>query len=1015
MPSEPLPSPAPPAAGPSAGSATGRAAAVGFVAALGLLLAAFPTWNVDLWGHLANGRDLAFSPTWLYDLGTFGIFSAAGGVGLAAAKALAVGGMAAVLLLAARTGRGWTLPVVCVALAVLAMGTRFLLQPATASLVLLALTVWLLREDQERPRGVWPDRWLLVVFLIWANVDRGFLFGLGAVALVWLGRALDGRGPKPAARLVAFAVLAGVCLLNPAHARAYAPLTEVVPTVREALGVSPADRPPVAASPLQQAYWSAVRRFPAALAAHALLGLGLVSFAAVGRGGWRWDRFLPWAGLGAAAVVGAVAAFRLPAVPSAAVVAAVQAPAVALFAVVAGPITAWNLQDDFARRGTPLRGNRAAGAVFGGLAAVAFLVAAWPGWLQRLPYEPPVRRQLAVVEPEGLKRAAERVGRWQAEGLWPAGTRTLHVPADGRSATAAAFAWYAPGDPRAVDAGLAEHLVTVEDPAGRLREAGVNRVVVWAADRGLPERVLFRLLADPEQWPLLNVDGGVAVFGWRDPAAATDPYRGREVDLDRLGFRPSGAERAPDGRPERGERTWSDVFRRPAPPRTPDRDEAALLLRKAEAVRRTGRVRKLVAWEVAEAAGLVGAAGGWVGANGLADAAARLAVLRPPVDAGGEGEMPPVATVGLALRERFELIRDDIPPGVLYAAVRAGRRAVAANPQDAAAHLSLGEAYLGLLVQTRERVWATGLPQLARLRELQALTAFARAAALNPDLALAHRELGRLYQVPTFACTDLALDHLRAYRDLVGRRLPAEAREPLDREVAKLAETVERQTREWEAETARSAVTNRAEAAARRGLGKRARDLLLESDVSAFGPQGMALELDLMLRTGRADEVLDWAEPEVLPALGETNYHWVRAQGFMAAGEYGAANLELADLAELEGGMPDPATVGELAKQFVARELLNSQPGGFGVAAVTTRAVSRAAFESQLGGVTQRLAQQADTATLRGMVALEAGDVGAARAAFRSALQFSTGRTGGLAFAARPTARDALAWLDGGP
>lgn len=997
-PPQPTPDVAPVSADSPPGG-RGRVAALAYVAAFGALLASFPAWNVDIWGHLAAGRELASgslaaaTPTWLYDLVTYGIFRVAGGAGLAAAKAAAVAGLAVVLLLAARTGRGWGLAVVCVALAVLAMGTRLLLQPATASLVFLGLTVWLLREDHERPAGVRPDWRLVVLFLVWANVDRGFLFGLGTVALVWLGRALDGRGPKPAARLAGFTLLAAVCLLNPAHVRSFAPLADAVSAARDFVRPADPTAPRVVLSPFDRAYLSAAQRSPAGLAFFALLGLGLLSFAAARRG-WRWDRFLPWAGLAGAA--------------------AVDARAVPFFAAVAGPVTAWNLQDYFAARGEPGRGWRAAGVLLGGLAAVAFLATAWPGWLQRPPYEP---RRWAVEEPAGLRRAAEAVGRWGGGGLWPAGTRTLHVPGDADgSDTAAAFAWFAPADPRAEDAGLAEYLVTTEDPAPRLREAGVNRVVVWAAERGLPERVLARLLADPDQWPLLNVDGGVAVFGWRDPAAAADPYRGREVDLDRLAFRPTEAERAPAGRPEPpGQRKWWDAYHRPAPPRTADRDEAALLLRKAEALRRAAPVRKLIAWEAAQTTGLVAAAGGWLGPNGMADAALRLALQRPPTVGGPDGDLPPVAAVGLGLRQGFEVVRDDIPPGVLYAAIRAARRAVAANPQDAAAHLSLGEAYLGLLVQTRERAWAARLPQLGRLREVQALTAFARAAALNPELALAHRELGRIYQLPGFACTDLAADHLRAYRDLVGRRLPPDAREALDKEVARLTETVDKQTREWEAEVARGSVTTRAEAANRRGLGKRARDLLLESDVSAFGPQGMKLELDLLLRTGRADEVLAWADPEVLPSLGAEDYHWLRVQALVASGEYAGADLELSELVALEGGVPEVGRVSQMVSIMIGQELLNSRPAGIGVSGLSVRGLSRSGFEGHLSQITQALGNQADTAVLIGMVALEAGDTTAARAAFREALAFSSGRSAGLVFAARPIARAASDWLAVGP
>ncbi|MBX9623220.1 MAG: hypothetical protein K2X82_05345, partial [Gemmataceae bacterium] len=595
----PSATPAASPAGPRTG--LGGGLAVVFVALFGALLASFPARNPDVWGHLAAGRDLAggavaaVTPNWLYDLTTYLVYRLGGGAALVGAKALAVAALGMVMLLAARrVGRGWALPVVCVGLAVLAAGTRLQLQPATASYLFLAVTVWLLRDEGDGPSSVWPGWRLAVLFLVWANVDAGVVFGLGVVALTWLGRSLDGRGAGLGRRLGALAVLAGVCLLNPAHVRLFAPLAEVVPAVRAAVA-GPADAPRPFPSPFDRAVLESYRQVPAGLAFYLLLGVGLVSFLAAGRrGAWRWGRFLPWFGL--------------------AIAAAVQARAVPFFAVLAGPVLAWNLQDVFAARPPMPRRSGVVLGLFGVVVGAAFLAAAWPGWLQRPPFG---ARRWAVEEPAGLKAAAAFV----RESPWPAGTRTLHLTADsGSSDTAAAFAWFAPDDPRLVDDDLTGLLLADADPAGRLRAAGVGRVVVSVADRGRPERVLRRLLQELERWPLLSVRGGVAVFGWRDPARADNPYRGREIDFDRLGFRPAEDERAPEARPVRRGDHWSDAFRRPVPVRTGDADEASLLLVQAEALRRTAPARKLAGWEASEVGGLVAAAAGWAGPNGLADA-----------------------------------------------------------------------------------------------------------------------------------------------------------------------------------------------------------------------------------------------------------------------------------------------------------------------------------------------------------------------------------------------------------
>src|SRR5215208_5712270 len=106
-----------------------------FVAAFGVLLGSFPARNIDLWKHLAGGRDLLRgasgpSPTWLYDVATYAMASAAGVAGLVGAKALLCGAVAVLMLrLSSGTG-GWRVPLVVTSLAVLAMGSRLLLQPA---------------------------------------------------------------------------------------------------------------------------------------------------------------------------------------------------------------------------------------------------------------------------------------------------------------------------------------------------------------------------------------------------------------------------------------------------------------------------------------------------------------------------------------------------------------------------------------------------------------------------------------------------------------------------------------------------------------------------------------------------------------------------------------------------------------------------------------------------------------------------------------------------------------------
>src|SRR5262249_21753695 len=111
--------------------------------------------------------------------------------------------------------------------------------------------------------------------------------------------------------------------------------------------------------------------------------------------------------------------------------------------------------------------------------------------------------------------------------------------------------------------------------------------------------------------------------------------------------------------------------------------------------------------------------------------------------------------------------RDDIPPAVLYLAIRAARRALAVNPEDAQAYLVLGQCYLRLLHDTRERDWAERLPDLAKLRQIQASTALNQAITVQPDLAQAYLHLGFLYREMGYL--DLALAQLQTYLKLMRR------------------------------------------------------------------------------------------------------------------------------------------------------------------------------------------------------------------------------------------------------
>ena len=144
---------------------------------------------------------------------------------------------------------------------------------------------------------------------------------------------------------------------------------------------------------------------------------------------------------------------------------------------------------------------------------------------------------------------------------------------------------------------------------------------VYNSDPDNLAATLKRLGADPRQWPLLFLEGDLAIFGWRDPAqpTKTDRFRGWELDINHLAFHPTQQSRAPRKGPDREpkQRHWWEAFWKPAPRRTAESNEATFYLLYAEALRKSEPLaraedrRRLVAWNGFQALGLLGAAGGW--------------------------------------------------------------------------------------------------------------------------------------------------------------------------------------------------------------------------------------------------------------------------------------------------------------------------------------------------------------------------------------------------------------------
>ena len=912
-----------------------------FVFALGVLLASAPARNPDVWAHLAGGRAVvagdfaAAGRTWLYDLISFALYTVGGGAALAGAKALAVGLAGLFAFGVARARAGAPLAALCVALALLSAGARAPLQPVVVSYALFALALRLAVGPGVRP-------WTLVaVFAVWANCDQWAPVGLVAVALVWVGRG------EVAARWRWLAACACACALSPAHARGLLPEVEL-------------------ASPFAPAQLAALADSPAARAYFALLALFVLA-ALAGRKRLPWELALP-----ALALAGLSAA---------------SARLVPFFALVGGPALAWCAAPALERARTSAARVRAARAATGA-ACAALLVAAWAGWVQGAPYG---ARAWAVEPSTGRASAAREVERLRAAGALAPGTRLLH-PSE---AAARAFRWFAPNEDGTADAAALAALARPDaDPRAVLRALRVSGAVVVAGESPRATDLLDRLLVAPHEWPLLHATGGVAVFGWRDPDGPPGALADHELDLGRLAFHPSAAERLAGDAPP-APRAWWHALWTPIPPRPAHRDEALLLLLKAEADRLTAQERHARAWAGGQFGGLLAAA---PGAHPAA-LVPRFGLLVPP--RGPNGEASEFARVAVAYQAGQAAAAGDAPPEPLYAAVRAARRAVAADPEDASAHLVLGRCYLRLADASPERAWGERFPLLAQLRLAQAAGALNRAVELNPRLAAARLEVGALYR--RMNCGDLAVLHLRAYRELVGRAGGRPDPRASDDVMARLDDLLTKHAREFAAEGARASLGDRALMAARRGLAGEALNILLGSDVSAFGTPGMSLELDLLLKTGRGRDLLSWATPELRGPLGPEAYSWLRAQAHLALGDYTAADLELDAVPASAIGAPESAA---RFARLTGKAVLEARPGSVAVFDACWRVLAESDYGVETGAAERDLAHRCDLYAVRGLMALEAGDTARAESLFAEALRF-----GRLDFGARPVAVTGRAWL----
>jgi hypothetical protein len=770
---------------------------------------------------------------WLWDLSHYGLFTVAGGedgqggAALVIFKALLVTLLAGVLIATRRRDLGLWAPAGCATLAILVLSPYLILRPMVVSFLLLGLTLYLLQRppapNNSRAgrwfRGTNGRAWLLLppLFALWANLDSWFFLGPLTVLLYLAGEVLQsfvtaGQSAEPPPqprdlKTLACILLLGLaaCLLNPyglgvftnlppeltaltlsenlrndVGFKIYRPFAELMELIQE--GSNDFFKAGEAGNVAGWSYFG-------------LLLLGLVSFV-LNLEGWVWWRGLIWL--------------------SFAVLSGFQAGAIPFFAVVGGPISALNLQDFAVRRFGAVSFTEAnwplwllGGRVLTLLVGVALLLLAWPGWLHtgtdqfddpRAPH-----RVAWAVEPDpSLKAAAQKLAELRREGIIGANDRGFNFTPE----IAAYWAWYCPEEKAFFDYRFQlspETAKTFADvrrallSAGRLadttespvdwqrifKEHQVRYLVLSNRHEREAQDVALHLWTDPDEsrrWAMVYNDGQTFIFGWNpepDPSTQS-PFQKSRLDVNELAFgkaaQPLEPRREPRP-PQRGD--WWDHYLKMLAPRPTGADEAHTYLKYYREIARQWAVERKGAQDRAWSRSML-----W------------LATHLVGIAAGGQGSAellldnfefwPRAINVieNRALQKELPARLASEPPGLgppaaALLAVRAARRAINANPDDPDAYALLWEAYTMLLAQ--EDAWSPrrivdrrqhlleDTPR-SQLRALQLATALQHLLTLQPDHVMAHSMLAGLYHQHNYL--DMEVDQYREALKYLEERLP---------------------------------------------------------------------------------------------------------------------------------------------------------------------------------------------------------------------------------------------------
>lgn len=578
-----------------------------------------------------------------------------------------------------------------------------------------------------------------------------------------------------------------------------------------------------------------------------------------------------------------------------------------------------------------------------------------------------------------------------------------------------------------------------------LRSHRITHVILYGTDaRTL--NAIGRMISDTTQWYPLYLDGRTALFGWKDPKGSQRPGPLAALRYDAAG-RAFGDvpenERIPEPQLQVLFGQWGlGRYLVAPPPRPVEADEALIhqLVFLSAADEYALRGEKL--WHDTyparlPACGAVGVAsdgGVGPGLTALTLEAMRMRAaewvffpeqFRQPKRAPQELRFLQEARQ-VSIRQLLERL-DAGPPEHALLAVRAARRATALEPEDATAWLRLVDAYQNLEAGTRARVWTNRTPALALLRRVQTIAALQAAVTLQPDSLEIHNRLANQYRQMGYL--DLYRKHFVEVVRVVKEagRLPEEPpekfevrKEDMDREVEKIDKALKEQQDLYLTASQGKLPLEQAQMALEHGLAESALATLQQASSLDLGVTGYQMQLELLLNLGRLEEVRGFGWQDARGSLGllQTNAvspqmpaaEWYRLLLAAASGEYAVARKELDALIAFD----PPALQGLLASRQRGASLTSVLltagqvvPTAKPVAVTALESVERRLFSDVfLATCIGHIQQRADLLTIRGILALEAGDTKAAADDFRAALAVAP------EFGARPAAERYLELIE---